>query len=193
MEEAGMAIKTRLFILAHKNCFDRNLSIGHVSGSAWVVNPSLTRVLLLHHRKLDLWLQPGGHADGDPDVLRVILNETSEETGISIEHIHLVNESIFDIDVHTVHESVYDNRHTHYDIRFLVEIDDSIPIPGNDESYQIGWVSLEDVSRFNNALSLHRLVRKTILLSKQRAKNAGSPSHSFDVSTYPQRQFRSIF
>lgn len=166
IEEAGMADKTRLFVLQHKNCFDRSLSVGHVSGSAWVVNPARTRVLLLRHRKLNLWLQPGGHADGDPDILRVILNETSEETGIALEHILLVNEQIFDIDVHTVHESIHDNRHTHYDIRFLVEIDDSLPIPGNYESFQIGWVPLVEVSRFNNALSLHRLVRKTSLLLK---------------------------
>jgi len=161
MEEAGMAEKTRLFVLQHENCFDRNLSIGHVSGSAWVVNPARTHVLLLHHRKLNMWLQPGGHADGDPDILRVILNETAEETGISLEHINLLGESIFDIDVHTVHESIHDSRHTHFDVRFLVEIDDSLPIPGNYESHQIAWVPLEQVCYFNNALSLHRLVRKT--------------------------------
>jgi len=76
-----MLEKTRQFVAQHENCFDRNLSIGHVSGSSWVVNPTFSHVLLLHHRKLDLWLQPGGHADGDTDILRVILNETSEETG----------------------------------------------------------------------------------------------------------------
>lgn len=166
VEEAAMATKTRKFIMQHENCFDRNLMLGHVSGSSWVVNPARTHVLLLLHRKLNLWLQPGGHADGDSDILRVILKETSEETGIPLEQIHLINDGIFDVDVHTVYESMHDTRHTHYDIRFLVEIDDSIPIPGNDESHQIGWVPLEDVSRFNNALSLHRLVRKTYRLLK---------------------------
>jgi len=166
MEEAGMAVKTRLFVLRHENCFDRNLPIGHVSGSAWIVNPARSHVLLMHHRKLNMWLQPGGHADGDPDILRVILNETAEETGMSLEQIHLLGENIFDIDVHTVHESIHDDRHIHFDIRFLVEIDDSLPIPGNHESHQIAWVSLEQVCRFNNALSFHRLVRKTQKLVK---------------------------
>jgi len=168
IEEAGMATKTRLFVMQHENCFDRQLSVGHVSGSAWVVNPARTHVLLLHHRKLNLWLQPGGHADGDPDILRVILNEASEETGISLEHIHLLHQNIFDIDVHIVHESIHDTRHTHYDIRFLVEIDDRLPIPGNQESHQIAWVPLNLVPRFNNALSFHRLARKTMQLLKSR-------------------------
>lgn len=169
IEEAGMAIKTRNFVLQYENCFDRKLMTGHVSGSAWVVNPARTHVLLLHHRKLNMWLQPGGHADGNPDILHVILNETSEETGVPIEHIHLVDENIFDIDVHIVHESPHDIRHTHYDIRFLVEIDDATHIPGNHESHQIGWVALDNVSRFNNALSLYRLVRKTLGLSKSQS------------------------
>jgi len=156
-----MAEKTRQFVMRHENCFDRDLLIGHVSGSAWIVNPARTHVLLMHHRKLDMWLQPGGHADGESDILRVILNEASEETGISIDDLRLVDEQIFDIDVHNVYESVHDNRHIHYDIRFLVEIDDLIPIPGNHESHQVGWIPLEEVRRFNNALSFHRLVRKT--------------------------------
>jgi len=161
-----MLEKTRQFVAQHENCFDRNLSIGHVSGSSWVVNPTFSHVLLLHHRKLDLWLQPGGHADGDTDILRVILNETSEETGLALEHIVLLSENIFDIDVHTVHDSAHDHRHTHYDIRFLVEIDDTLAVPGNNESHQISWVSLENVARFNKALSLHRLVRKTNRLAR---------------------------
>lgn len=161
MEEAAMAEKTRRFVMQHENCFDRALMPGHVSGSAWVVNPNRTHALLLLHRKLSLWLQPGGHADGDPDMLRVVLKETSEETGVALENIKLVSEGIFDVDVHTVHASEHDPRHVHFDVRFLVEIDDQIPIPGNDESHHVGWVALEQISRLNNMLSLHRLVRKT--------------------------------
>ena len=94
-------------------------------------------------------------------MLRVVLKETSEESGVDPSHIRLVSESVFDVDVHTVHESQHAPRHVHYDVRFLVEIDDRIPLPGNDESHQIAWIPLHQVSRFNNALSLHRLVRKT--------------------------------
>ena len=132
-----------------------------VTGAAWVVNPSHTHTLLLHHRKLDRWFQPGGHADGDPDILQVVMKETSEETGIELSQIKLLNSDVFDVDIHTIYPSEHDIRHTHYDVRFLLEIDDQIGIPGNSESHQIGWVPLNKVSHFNNMQSLHRMVRKT--------------------------------
>ena len=161
MEESAMVKRSRQFILQHENCFDRTLAHGHVTGSTWVVNPSFTHVLILHHRKLGLWLQPGGHADGDPDILRVVLKETSEETGVALENIHLLSNQIFDVDIHTVHANQYDPRHEHFDIRFLVSIDDTIPLPGNDESHDLGWVPLEQVAQFNNARSIYRMTQKT--------------------------------
>lgn len=156
-----MVARSREFVMKHHNCFDRDLLPGHVSASAWILNPSRTHVLMLHHRKLGLWLQPGGHADGNPDMIRVVLKEASEETGIALEQIRLVSDAIFDVDIHTVHASAHDPRHEHFDIRFLVEIDDRLPIPGNDESHEIGWIALDEVMRFNNARSIYRLVQKT--------------------------------
>lgn len=167
MDEAAMVERTRRFVRAHENCFDRALEHGHVTGSSWVLNPAHDRVLMLHHRKLDLWLQPGGHADTDPDMLNVVLKETSEETGLDPAHIRLVSEDIFDVDIHVVYPNAHDPRHEHFDIRFLVEIDDRIPIPGNDESHDIGWVPLERVLSFNNARSLYRLVQKTRWLRRR--------------------------
>ncbi|MDH5301384.1 MAG: NUDIX hydrolase [Gammaproteobacteria bacterium] len=161
MEEAAMVDRTWQFVLQHENCFDRQLAHAHVTGSAWIINPSHTHALMLHHKKLNRWLQPGGHADGDPDILQVVLKETSEETGIALENITLVSDNIFDVDIHTVHQSVHDNRHEHHDIRFLLMIDDRLPIPGNSESNQVAWVPLAHVSRYNNARSLYRLVNKT--------------------------------
>lgn len=161
IEEAGMVARARRFVAQHPDCFNRELMHGHVSGSAWVINPARDRVLLLHHRKLERWLQPGGHADGEADIHRVVMQETAEESGVDIAHIRLLDEAIFDVDVHVVHESEHDPRHTHFDIRLLLEIDDRLPLPGNDESHQVAWVPLHQVSRFNNALSLHRMVDKT--------------------------------
>jgi 8-oxo-dGTP pyrophosphatase MutT (NUDIX family) len=161
MEEAAFVAKTRAYVLAHEDCFYRELWPGHVTGSAWVVSPDRRRALLLHHRKHDQWFQPGGHADGDADILRVALRETSEETGLDPSHIRLVSKEVFDVDVHTIPESVRGPRHEHYDIRFLVEMDDDLEIPGNDESHDVLWVPLHDVPRFNNNRSTFRMVEKT--------------------------------
>jgi len=161
MDEAAHVARTRDFVAAHADCFHCDLWPGHVTGSAWVVNPRRDRVLLLHHRKHDQWFQPGGHADGDADILRVALRETAEETAVEASHIRLVDGTIFDVDVHSIPASDRGPRHEHYDIRFLVEMDDDLPIPGNDESHEILWVGLGDVKRFNNNLSTYRMVEKT--------------------------------
>lgn len=161
MEEAGYVARARSFVLAQEHCFHRDLWAGHITGSAWVVSPDRRRVLMLHHRKLDQWFQPGGHADGDADILRVALRETAEETGMDPSHIRLVSGEVFDVDIHTIPASVYGPRHQHFDIRFLVEMDDDLEIPGNDESHDILWVPLTQVSRFNNNRSTYRMLEKT--------------------------------
>jgi hypothetical protein len=96
--EALMAGALRQFVAAHVDCFERSLAIGHVTGSAWVVDRECASVLLTHHRKLDKWLQPGGHADGDSDILRVALREVREESGL--EAISAVSEG-FSISIFT--------------------------------------------------------------------------------------------
>ena len=63
------------FIKTNPRCFDRNLSVGHMTGSAWLMDAKFEKTLLTHHRKLDRWLQPGGHADGDNDIAGVALRE----------------------------------------------------------------------------------------------------------------------
>jgi ADP-ribose pyrophosphatase YjhB (NUDIX family) len=130
MDEAAMVARTRLFVLAHEHCFDRGLRHGHVSGSAWVVNPARSHVFLLHHRKVKLWLQPGGHADNNHDIIDVALNETAEESGADRAAVRLLSRAIFDLDVHLVHETATEPRHWHYDIRFLVELGDRLYLPG---------------------------------------------------------------
>jgi 8-oxo-dGTP pyrophosphatase MutT (NUDIX family) len=161
MDEAAHLDRARAFVAEHEHCFHRDHWQGHVTGSAWVVSPDRGRVLMLHHRKHDQWFQPGGHADGDADILRVALRETSEETGLDLSHIRLVNSAIFDLDIHTISATHGDPRHEHIDIRFLVEMDDELTIPGNDESHQVLWVELDQVSRFNNNRSTYRMVEKT--------------------------------
>ncbi len=160
-EEAAYIRRARDFVLAQPDCFDRKLLPAHVTGSAWVLNPQRDQVLLVHHGKHDQWFQPGGHADGDADILRVALRETSEESGLDPSHVHLLTEEIFDVDIHAIPASHRGPRHEHIDIRFLVEIDHALPAPGSDESHEVRWVPLRQVPRFNNNLSTYRMLEKT--------------------------------
>jgi 8-oxo-dGTP pyrophosphatase MutT (NUDIX family) len=161
MDEAGYIRRAIVFVEEHEDIFYRELWPAHVTGSAWVVSPDRESVLMLHHRKLDQWFQPGGHADGDNDVLRVALRETSEETGLDSAHIRLIDDAVFDVDIHTILASDEAPCHEHIDIRFLVEIDDSLPLPGSDEAHDVLWVDFHYISRFNNNRSTYRMVEKT--------------------------------
>jgi 8-oxo-dGTP pyrophosphatase MutT (NUDIX family) len=147
------------FIGEHVDCFDRSLLEGHVTASAWIVNSGRTHVLLIHHVKLDKWLQPGGHCDGDEDVLRVAVKEVLEETGLTVDP---VDTAIFDVDNHLIPQKRDIPAHIHYDIRFLVTAEKGADsLPGNSEVNSIRWVRLEDVVQYNDTESILRMVRKT--------------------------------
>lgn len=161
MEEAGYLRRSIEFVETHEDCFYRELWPAHVTGSTWVINPQRTEVLMLHHKKHDQWFQPGGHADGESDILAVALKETREETGLSQDKIKLLGKNVFDIDIHAIPAYGNDPAHDHIDVRFLVEIDNNEPIPGNDESHEIRWVPLYRVSSFNNNRSTYRMIEKT--------------------------------
>ena len=160
MDEAGYVQRAIGYIEEHEDCFFRELWPIHVTGSAWVISPDCNKILMMHHKKHDQWFQPGGHADGDSDIVRVALRETSEETGIDLSQIKLVDLKVFDVDIHSIPAMGNEPQHYHIDIRFLVEIDDSVPVPGNDESHQVLWVSVYDVTRYNNNRSTYRMLDK---------------------------------
>jgi 8-oxo-dGTP pyrophosphatase MutT (NUDIX family) len=161
MEEVSHVKRAIEYVNRHENVFDRHLLPAHVTGSAWVVSPDREQVLLLHHRKHAQWFQPGGHADGDADIVRVARRECAEETGLDPIHIRLIETSIFDVDIHTIPAMTDAPQHEHIDIRFVVEIDDRLAIPGNDESNAITWLPLHQVLRYNNSRSTYRMLEKT--------------------------------
>ena len=77
--------RVQRFVEQYPQCFDRSLTVGHITGSAWLLDPSSKQLLLTHHKKLDIWVQLGGHSDGDPDTRSVALREAEEESGLAVE------------------------------------------------------------------------------------------------------------
>ncbi|MEO6685452.1 MAG: NUDIX hydrolase [Dyadobacter sp.] len=160
--ETEMYLETIQFIKDNSECFERTLQIGHITASGWVISPNKDKVLLMHHRKLDRWFQPGGHADGDPDVLHVAEKEVEEETGAS--NLKRVKEGIFDVDVHLIPANSKDPAHYHYDIRFVFEAKPEDELVINIESKEVRWVPVEDIHLLNDSESLMRMVRKAVLI-----------------------------
>jgi len=151
------------FVETESRCFDRNLQIGHVTGSAWIIDRARTSALLTHHFKLDRWLQLGGHADGDPDILRVAIREAREESGI--EDIRPLFEAIFDVDVHPIPARGTEPRHLHFDVRFLLEADAEAPLVVSGESKDLAWVPLADIAQFTAEQSIARMAAKSTAMS----------------------------
>ncbi len=146
------------FVNEQPRCFERSLKVGHVTGSAWIVDRHRQHVLLTHHRKLDRWLQLGGHADGDPDIVNVALREAQEESGI--EQITLLSENIYDIDVHTIPARGDEPEHYHYDVRFLLEADRNTPLVVSSESKDLAWVPVKNLREHTEDRSILRMAEK---------------------------------
>ena len=147
------------FVQENPDCFERSLLIGHVTGSAWIVDKSRQFTLLTHHRKLDKWFQTGGHCDGDSDVLNVALKEAQEETGLS--DVQMLSPEIFDIDIHEIPERKGVPAHLHYDVRFLFEADINEKFTVSSESTDLAWIALSKVPELNDSESIIRMVRKS--------------------------------
>jgi 8-oxo-dGTP pyrophosphatase MutT (NUDIX family) len=80
------------------NSFSKENKEGHFTGSAWIVSPDRSMVLMTHHRKLNMWLQLGGHADGTEDLISVAIREAKEESGFN--EFVLLSDRIFDLEIH---------------------------------------------------------------------------------------------
>ncbi len=116
----------------------------HLTASCWVLNPTMDAVLLLHHRKLDRWLQPGGHIEAeDSSWLNAALREAREETGI--ESFNLIQNSIFDFDIHSIPARGDIPEHEHFDARFLLQAQTS-QLSLSTESNDLRWFSFSDAS-----------------------------------------------
>ncbi|MBK1881431.1 NUDIX hydrolase [Luteolibacter pohnpeiensis] len=146
------------FVASNENCFERSLAIGHVTGSAWLVNEAGTEVLLTHHRKLNLWLQLGGHADGDADVLAVAKREAFEESGLK--EIVPVAPEILDIDIHRIPARKDEPEHFHYDVRYAMRAVGDMNYVVSDESHDLRWVPINEVRLLTEEPSMLRMAEK---------------------------------
>jgi 8-oxo-dGTP pyrophosphatase MutT (NUDIX family) len=150
------------FCSDHHDALHRSCLSGHLTGSALVVDATARHTLLLHHAKLDRWLQPGGHADGDGNLASVALKEATEETGI--DGLAVVTPAI-DIDVHTIPARPGEPEHVHLDVRFLILAPADAEVRHNDESHGARWAPADDPAITGSA-ELNRAIAQALAVAR---------------------------
>ena len=134
------------FINNYDDVLTRNNVMGHFSSAAFVVNKERTKMVVVYHNIYDAWIYPGGHADGEEDLLSVAVREVEEETGLKV---NVLDANMFAIQSLPVKGHVkrgkYVSAHTHFDVVYLLEADDTIPLVfREDESKGVKWIPFEE-------------------------------------------------
>lgn len=142
-QESAQVARFVRFLNSSPDAFRREHLPGHFTGSAWLVSADGERVLLTHHRKLDRWLQLGGHADGDSDLAAVALREAEEESGLRD---LAIEGELFDLDRHLIPARGDEPGHWHYDVRFVVRAHGSEAFTVGDESHDLAWRSIGELA-----------------------------------------------
>lgn len=161
-DEAALAARFLEFVDQHADCLLRSCAVGHVTASAWVVDHAHVRSLLLRHRKLGKWLQPGGHVDGQAELQRAAAREVREESGLvqlqlASWHGELVP---LDLDVHAIPARPAEPSHLHWDVRFLLRAGPGQALVGSDEALAVRWCEAGELPALTTEDSVLRLYRK---------------------------------
>jgi len=164
-DEASSLERMRRYAETLERPFSPSQPEAHFTGSALVVDPSGTRVCLVHHRKLGRWLQPGGHADpADGGRMEVTAaREAREETGLDVAP-HPAAPVPLDVDVHAIPARGDVAGHLHLDVR-LVLVADGDPAHDEAESHGARWFTLDEADALADAHDLHRLFAKARALA----------------------------
>lgn len=160
-QEEPEVAKFKALLTEEPRCFERDCWRGHITGSAWVVNAAGTHALLTHHRKLQMWLQLGGHSDGDPDTTAVALREAREESGLQVK---LLSPELFDVDVHLIPARKADPEHFHFDVRFALQAVGSEDFVVSEESMDLAWVPMATLTDYTDEPTMLRMRDKFLNL-----------------------------
>ena len=146
------------FVESTADPMDRNVFVpGHITGSAFVASEDGRRVLLIHHAKLNRWLQPGGHAEaGETDAREVARREVKEEVGLETA---ADAGELFDIDVHTIPARNEQPAHFHFDLRYLFVVPHG-DVTAAEEVLDARWFELDEAERIVGEEGLRRMIRK---------------------------------
>lgn len=131
---------------------------GHFTASCYIVDGA-GRLLLHHHRRLNRWLQMGGHLEVGECPGAAALREGSEESGLR--DLELLPAAILDLDVHPIPAGKGEPDHAHFDVRYAARTatPEAIVID-RAESNELAWVTLDRAAELMPGPESHRVIRK---------------------------------
>jgi 8-oxo-dGTP pyrophosphatase MutT (NUDIX family) len=158
--EARFVARMSELALAELACTRSHFEPGHFTASAFVLSPDRRQLILIHHKKLGIWVQPGGHVDAsDPDLESAARREVGEEVGLhDLEPLSDAG-ALFDVDIHAIPARKDEPAHEHFDVRFAF-VARTLAFARSEEVADVRWVSLAEVGTVTTDRSVLRAVEK---------------------------------
>lgn len=153
------------FLATADDLFGRDSATGHITCGAWILDPTLSKVVLVHHRRLDRWIQPGGHIEPLETPLAGAGREAQEETGI--EQLIPWRKALFNLSVHLFPKGKDGAAHFHYDFRYLFFAPTASQLQATDETAGVAWVPLDGIRAYTDEDTILEMAEKTKRLIKQ--------------------------
>jgi 8-oxo-dGTP pyrophosphatase MutT (NUDIX family) len=158
--EAQFVARMAELTYAETACARSHFEPGHFTASAFVLSPDRRELILIHHKKLGIWVQPGGHVDAtDADLESAARREVAEEVGL--DELESLSEggAFFDLDIHAISAHKHEPAHEHFDVRFAFAAR-TRDFRRSEEVADLRWVPLGEAGAVTSDRSVLRAVEK---------------------------------
>ena len=158
--EARFVARMAELALVEPACARSHFEPGHFTASAFVLSPDRRELVLIHHKKLGIWVQPGGHVDAtDRDLESAARREVEEEVGLRDLDSLTDPGALFDVDIHAIPARKAEPAHEHFDVRFAF-VARTLEMVRSEEVADARWVPLSEVDAVTTDRSVLRAVEK---------------------------------
>ena len=158
--EASFVARMALLTQTETACERSHFAPGHFTASAFVLTPDRRELILIHHKKLGIWVQPGGHIDApDLDLESAARREVAEEVGLHDLQPLLESGMLFDVDIHAIPARKDEPIHEHFDVRFAF-VAQTRDFERSEEVADARWLPLGEVRTITSDRSVLRAAEK---------------------------------